>query len=307
MPRKRSSTTLQKLLFLQLKLLRLLRLLLQCLLHAFALWDPFGEHPPSRIGAPDRRQFLGTIKWQLSRSTQNLTFVWHIFCFFLEACRSTMQEAIKSHQIPSNHIKSPHIITYHFISNHIITYPHYKIRDCCFCSWSCWGCFYSAFACLCLVGSFWRAPPLIELEPLIEGAKCHIPTVSCLFCPRRGFAPGLAPERQSESKDMWLLHGEQITQRRFYTQKPLHREGFTQSSFYINAFAHRRFYIQELLHRKAFFERSLTTWSLYTEQLYTQTLFTKKFLHTGTFTRRCPRFYTQELLHTHTRLTKRSF
>ena len=32
-------------------------------LHAFALWDPFGEHPPYRIGAPDRRQFLGTIKW----------------------------------------------------------------------------------------------------------------------------------------------------------------------------------------------------------------------------------------------------
>ena len=31
-------------------------------LHAFALWDPFGEHPPYRIGAPDRRQFLGTIK-----------------------------------------------------------------------------------------------------------------------------------------------------------------------------------------------------------------------------------------------------
>ena len=58
-------------------------------LHAFALWDPFGEHPPYRIGAPDRRQFLGTIKLQPSRSTQNLTFVWH-FLVFLKACRSTM-------------------------------------------------------------------------------------------------------------------------------------------------------------------------------------------------------------------------
>ena len=46
------------------------------------------------------------------------------------------------------------------------------------------------------------------------------------FLSRRGFAPGLAPERQSESKDIFL-HSEKITQRRFYTQKPLHREGFT--------------------------------------------------------------------------------
>ena len=132
-------------------------------LHAFASWNPFGEHPPYRIGAPDRRQFLGTIKWQPSRSTQNLTFVWHIFGFFLKHVEARCKK-------PSNPIKSPHIITYHFISYHVITYPHYKIRDCCFCSWSCWGCFYSAFACLCLVESFWRAPPPIELEPLIEGS-----------------------------------------------------------------------------------------------------------------------------------------
>ena len=31
-----------------------------------SLLDPFGEHPPYRIGAPDRRQFLGTIKLQPS-------------------------------------------------------------------------------------------------------------------------------------------------------------------------------------------------------------------------------------------------
>ena len=28
-------------------------------LHAFALWNPFGQHPPYRIGAPDRSSFLG--------------------------------------------------------------------------------------------------------------------------------------------------------------------------------------------------------------------------------------------------------
>ena len=78
-----------------------------------------------------------------------------MFCFFLkhvEARCKKQSNPIKSHQIPSNHHISSHIISYH-----IITYPHYKIRDCCFCSWSCWGCFYSAFARLCLVGSFWSS------------------------------------------------------------------------------------------------------------------------------------------------------
>ena len=28
-------------------------------LHAFASWNPFGEHPPYRIGAPDRRHCKG--------------------------------------------------------------------------------------------------------------------------------------------------------------------------------------------------------------------------------------------------------
>ena len=109
-------------------------------LRAFALRDPFGEHPPYRIGAPDRTQFLGTIKLQPSRSTQNLTFFFGIFWFFLkhvEARCKKPSNPIKCHQIPSNHHISSHIISYH-----IITYPHYKIRDCCFCSWSCWGCFY---------------------------------------------------------------------------------------------------------------------------------------------------------------------
>ena len=34
-------------------------------LHAFALWEIFGGHPPYRIGAPDQRQFLRTIETSL--------------------------------------------------------------------------------------------------------------------------------------------------------------------------------------------------------------------------------------------------
>ena len=108
--------------------------------------------------------------------------------------------------------------------------------------------------------------------------------------------------RQSESKDMLSLHSEKkITQRRFSTQKPLHREGFTQSSFYTDAFAHRCFYIQKLLHRKAFSKRSLSTWSLCAEQLYTQTLFHKEVFTHRNFKAQMPKLlHTGPFAHTHT-------
>ena len=110
---------------------------------------------------------------------------------------------------------------------------------------------------------------------------------------------------------MLFLHSEKFTQRRCYTQKPLHREGFTQSSFYTDAFAHRRFYTQKLLRRKAFSKEALPheafTQSSFTQSSFThRRFFTKKFLHTGTLTRRCPSFYTQELLHIHA-LQKEAF
>ena len=123
----------------------------------------------------------------------------------------------------------------------------------------------------------------------------YISTVSCLFCPRRGFSPGLAPERQSESKDLLLLHSETFTQRSFYAQKLLRREGFTQSSFYTDAFAHRRFYIQKLLHRKAVSKEALPheafTQSSFTHRPFSQRRFLHrnfnaqmpKLLHTGAF------------------------
>ena len=123
----------------------------------------------------------------------------------------------------------------------------------------------------------------------------YISTISCLFSPRRGFAPGLAPERQSESKDTLSLHSEKN-----YTEKILHTEAFTQRGIYTEQLLHRRFctqsfYIQKLLHRKALSPQKAFKQSSFTHRRF----FTKKFLHTGTLTRRCPSFYTQELLHTH--------
>ena len=78
-------------------------------LHAFCLVESFWRALPYRIGAPDRRQFLGTIKLQPSKSTQNLTFFLAFFGFFLKHVEAWCKK-------PSNPIKSPHIITYHFIS-----------------------------------------------------------------------------------------------------------------------------------------------------------------------------------------------
>ena len=85
-----------------------------------------------------------------------------------------------------------------------------------------------------------------------------------------------------------------------FTQKPLHREGFTQSSFYTDAFAHRCFYIQKLLHRKAFSKRSLSTLKPLRRAALHTDAFSQRSFYTGTLTRRCPSFYTQDLLHTHT-------
>ena len=132
--------------------------------------------------------------------------------------------------------------------------------------------------------------------------KCYIyPRFHAFFLPAEGLLQGWHLSDSQNQKTRCLYTAKKITQRRFYTQKPLHREGFTQSSFYTDAFAHRRFYIQKLLHRKALSPQKAFKQSSFTHRRF----FTKKFLHTGTLMRRCPSFYTQELLHTC--LTKRSF
>ena len=82
----------------------------------------------------------------------------------------------------------------------------------------------------------------------------YISTISCLFSPRRGFAPGLAPERQSESKDTLSSHSEKN-----YTEKILHTEAFTQRGIYTEQLLHRRFCTQTLLYTEAFTQKSLVT------------------------------------------------
>ena len=82
----------------------------------------------------------------------------------------------------------------------------------------------------------------------------YISTISCLFSPCRGFAPGLAPERQSESKDTLSLHSEKN-----YTEKILHTEAFTQRGIYTEQLLHRRFCTQTLLYTEAFAQKSLVT------------------------------------------------
>ena len=128
------------------------------------------------------------------------------------------------------------------------------------------------------------------------------PRFHAFFLPAEGLLQGWHLSDSQNKKTRCLYTAKKITQRRFYTQKPLHREGFTQSSFYTDAFAHRRFYIQKPLHRKALSPQKAFKQSSFTHRRF----FTKKFLHTGTLTRRCPSFYTQELLHTHA-LQKEAF
>ena len=125
--------------------------------------------------------------------------------------------------------------------------------------------------------------------------------------PAEGWLQGWHLSDSQNQKAYCFYTAKKITQRRFSTQKPLHREAFTQSSFYTGAIAHRHFYIQKLLHRKAFSEEALPHEAFAHSSFTHRRVFTKQFLHTGTLTRRCPSFYTQELLHTHTPLHKEAF
>ena len=82
-----------------------------------------------------------------------------------------------------------------------------------------------------------------------------------------------------------------FTQRRFYTEKLLHRE----------AFAHRTFYTQILLHSEAFTQKPLqreafTHWSFYTHILLHSEAFAQKLLNSEAFTQVI--LYTEKLLHT---------
>ena len=93
------------------------------------------------------------------------------------------------------------------------------------------------------------------------------------------------------------IRREDFTHRSLCTERDLHRADFTQTLLHTDAFTYRNFYF---LHRKAFSKEALPH-EAFTQSSFThRRFFTKKFLHPGTLMRRCPSFYTQELLHTHT-------
>lgn len=91
-----------------------------------------------------------------------------------------------------------------------------------------------------------------------------------------------------------MFSSHKITQRRSYTQKPLHREGFAPSSSLTNLFAHRRFSMQELSPTEAFAQTIFQQSSFYPyrskENLFTDMRFRK-----GTFSTNG--FYIQQLTH----------
>ena len=93
-------------------------------------------------------------------------------------------------------------------------------------------------------------------------------------CPRRGFALGLAPERQSESKDMLFLHSEKLhredfTHRSLYTERDLHRAAFTQTLLHTDAFTYRSFYTDKPFLKKPYHMKPLTQSSFTHRRFFT--------------------------------------
>ena len=85
-----------------------------------------------------------------------------------------------------------------------------------------------------------------------------------------------------------LLHADARTQKRFYTQTPLHTATFT----------HRHVYRQAPLHTEAFSHADAFTHGRVCT--HTHTLFLHRGFYTQTFLHTHTRFYTQRLLHTDT-------
>ena len=127
----------------------------------------------------------------------------------------------------------------------------------------------------------WMAMEMMMNDKLTR-VKYHIYTVSRLFWPHRGFAPGPAPEWQSESKDML-----------FYTAKSLHREDVTHRSLYTERDLHRAAFTQTLLRTDAFAHRSICTEKPFLKKPYHMKPLHRAALHTDAFSQRS--FYTQEL------------
>ena len=130
------------------------------------------------------------------------------------------------------------------------------------------------------------------------GSNAVYPQFDAFFGPRRRFAPRLAHESQPESHETLLLNTEVFTLR-FFTEKLLHKVAFTQSNFYTQkhlhteAFTHISLYTEKTLLKSPFPHKAFSCF-------FKQELLHKKTSTHRTLTHRCPRFYTQDLLFTHT-------
>ena len=99
------------------------------------------------------------------------------------------------------------------------------------------------------------------------------PRFHAFFLPAEGLLQGWHLSDSQNQKTRCLYTAKKITQRRFYTQKPLHREGFTQTLLHTDAFIYRSFYTEKPCHHRKPLNRAA--------------------LHTDAFSQRS--FYTQEL------------
>ena len=75
---------------------------------------------------------------------------------------------------------------------------------------------------------WWRGWMAMEMmmNDSWRGSNVTYPRFHAFFVPAEGLLQGWHLS-DSQNQKTCFLHSEKITQRRFYTQKPLHREGFT--------------------------------------------------------------------------------
>ena len=75
---------------------------------------------------------------------------------------------------------------------------------------------------------WWRGWMAMEMMMNDSWRESNVtyPRFHAFFVPAEGFLQGWHLS-DSQNQKTCFLHSEKITQRRFYTQKPLHREGFT--------------------------------------------------------------------------------
>ena len=131
----------------------------------------------------------------------------------------------------------------------------------------------------------WRWRGWMAMEMMMNdswrGSNVIYPRFHAFFVPAEGLLQGWHLS-DSQNQKTCFLHSEKITQRRFYTQKPLHRGIYTE-----------QIYTEQLLHTDAFTYRSFYTEKPFLKKPYHMKPLHRAALHTDAFSQRS--FYTQEL------------